>query len=60
PAWPPPVRPSAGGLSLRQARDDWLRRLEAQQKSESAIVAYRVAIDRPARLVGSERAERPR
>jgi len=41
----PPVRPPAGGLSLRQARDDWLRRLEAQQKSESAIVAYRVAID---------------
>ena len=33
------------GLSLRQARDDWLRRLEASQKSESAIVAYRVAID---------------
>jgi len=41
----PPVRPAAGGLSLRQARDDWLRRLEAQQKSGSAIVAYRVAID---------------
>src|SRR6266540_5672272 len=41
----PPVRPPAGGLSLRQARDDWLRRLEAQQKSQSAIVAYRVAID---------------
>ena len=40
-----PVRPPAGGLSFRQARDDWLRRLEAQQKSESAIVAYRVAID---------------
>jgi integrase len=41
----PPVWPAVGGLSLRQARDDWLRRLEAQQKSESAIVAYRVAID---------------
>jgi hypothetical protein len=41
----PPVRPPAGGVSLRQARDDWLRRLEAQQKSESAVVAYRVAID---------------
>jgi Phage integrase family len=40
----PPIRPT-GGLSLRRARDDWLRRLEAQQKSESAIVAYRVAID---------------
>jgi len=41
----PPARPPAGGLSLRQPRDDWLRRLEAQQKSGSAIVAYRVAID---------------
>jgi integrase len=40
----PPVRPPAGGLSLRQARDDWLSRLEASQKSESAIAAYRVAI----------------
>src|SRR5215218_6818464 len=34
-----------GGASLRQARDDWLRRLETAQKSESAVVAYRVAID---------------
>src|SRR5437867_12179545 len=41
----PPVRSPARGLSLRQARDDWLRRLEAQQKSESTLVAYRVAID---------------
>ncbi len=41
----PPVRPPAVGLSLRQARDDWLRRLEAQRKSESASVGYRVAID---------------
>ena len=40
-----PVRPPAGAFSLRQARDDWLRRLEASQKSESALVAYRVAID---------------
>ena len=40
-----PARPPAGALSLRQARDDWLRRLEASQKSKSAIVAYRVAID---------------
>jgi integrase len=40
-----PPAPPAPGLSLRQARDDWLRRLEAQQKSESALVAYRVAID---------------
>jgi hypothetical protein len=41
----PPIRPPAGRLSLRQARDDWLGRLEASQKSESALVAYRVAID---------------
>ena len=34
-----------GRASLRQARDDWLRRLETSQKSESALVAYRVAID---------------
>ena len=31
--------------SLRQARDDWLRRLETAHKSKSALVAYRVAID---------------
>ena len=41
----PPAPPPAAGRSLRQARDDWLRRLEASQKSESAIVAYQVAID---------------
>src|SRR6266540_3467534 len=41
----PPAPPPAVGLSLRQARADWLSRLEASQKSESAIVAYRVAID---------------
>src|SRR5215211_7103938 len=45
-----PTAPSSpasvvGGASLRQARDDWLRRLETAQKSESAVVAYRVAID---------------
>jgi integrase/recombinase XerC len=39
---PPPA--SSAGL-LRQARDDWLRRLEASQKSASAQVGYRVAID---------------
>jgi integrase/recombinase XerC len=38
-----PVR--AHGVSLRQARDDWLRRLETQHKSESSLVGYRVAID---------------
>jgi integrase/recombinase XerC len=31
--------------SLRQAREDWLRRLETSRKSQSARVAYRVAID---------------
>src|SRR4051812_17573274 len=31
--------------SVRQARDGWLRRLETSCKSESARVAYRVAID---------------
>ena len=40
-----PARPPAGALSQRQARDDWLRRLEASQKSGSALVAYRVAIE---------------
>jgi integrase/recombinase XerC len=35
----------APGVSLRQAGDDWLRRLETQQKSESTLVGYRVAID---------------
>ncbi len=36
---------SCDGTALRQARDEWLRRLETSQKSESAQVAYRVAID---------------
>ncbi len=36
---------SADTVSLRRARDDWLRRLETSRKSESALVAYRVAID---------------
>jgi integrase/recombinase XerC len=35
----------ADGVSLRQAGNDWLRRLETQQKSESTLVGYRVAID---------------
>jgi len=30
---------------LRQAGDEWLCRLETQQKSESTLVGYRVAID---------------
>ena len=41
PSIPLPVN----GISLRQAGDDWLRRLETQQKSESTLVGYRVAID---------------
>ena len=36
---------SCDGTALRQARDEWLRRLETSQKSQSAQVAYRVAID---------------
>ena len=40
---PPPA--SCDGAALRQAREDWLRRLETSQKSESSQVAYRVAID---------------
>ncbi len=30
---------------LRQAREDWLRRLQAGRRSASAITAYRIAID---------------
>ena len=41
---PPPLAP-ADRISLRRARDEWLRRLDAQQKSESTLVGYRVAID---------------
>ena len=41
----PPAPAVASAASLRQARDDWLRRLETAHKSESALVAYRVAID---------------
>jgi integrase/recombinase XerC len=40
----PPVA-SCDSASLRQARDDWLRRLETSRKSKSSLVAYRVAID---------------
>ncbi len=41
----PPVAATVQTTSLRQAREDWLRRLQTSQKSESALVAYRVAID---------------
>ena len=40
-----PLPASCDGTALRQARDEWLRRLETSQKSQSAQVAYRVAID---------------
>jgi hypothetical protein len=40
----PPVA-SCDRASLRQARDEWLRRLETSRKSKSSLVAYRVAID---------------
>ncbi len=41
----PAVRQAPNPLELRQARDDWLRRLQAARRSESAITAYRIAID---------------
>jgi integrase len=41
----PRASPPADRVLLRQARDEWLRRLEVQQKSESTCVGYRVAID---------------
>jgi integrase/recombinase XerC len=40
-----PARRPPTPLELRQARDDWLRRLQAARRSESAITAYRIAID---------------
>src|SRR5689334_8138644 len=33
------------GSELRQARNDWLRRLEAGRRSTSSLTAYRIAID---------------
>ena len=38
-------RPTPSERDLRHARDDWLRRLEAGRRSESALTAYRIAID---------------
>src|SRR5581483_3961735 len=38
PAAPAPV-------DLQRARDEWLRRLQAARRSESAVTAYRIAID---------------
>ncbi|HKI91012.1 MAG TPA: hypothetical protein VJ986_01820 [Gaiellaceae bacterium] len=39
----PPTPPAP--IDLRRARDEWLRRLQAAKRSESAITAYRIAID---------------
>lgn len=39
-AAPEPARPD-----LQRARDEWLRRLRAARRSESALAAYRIAID---------------
>jgi site-specific recombinase XerD len=39
------ARPAAATVDLRQARDDWLRRLQTAQRSASALTAYRIAID---------------
>ena len=38
-------RRSPSGADLRQARNDWLRRLEAGRRSQSSLTAYRIAID---------------
>jgi integrase len=40
-----PPSPTADLPELHRARDDWLRRLRSSCRSESALVAYRVAID---------------
>jgi hypothetical protein len=41
-----PARTPAPAISLEQARDEWLRRLRtAACRSESAVTAYRIAID---------------
>jgi site-specific recombinase XerD len=37
--------PTAPIPDIQRARDDWLRRLQAAKRSESAITAYRIAID---------------
>jgi site-specific recombinase XerD len=37
--------PTAPVPDLQRARHDWLRRLQAAKRSESAITAYRIAID---------------
>jgi site-specific recombinase XerD len=39
------VRQKPSPSELRQARHEWLRRLQTARRSESAITAYRIAID---------------
>jgi integrase len=42
--------PSQGpGVSLRQAREDWLRRIASARRSQSTLTAYRIALDDPLR-----------
>jgi hypothetical protein len=50
---PPPARTNS--VSLRQARNEWLRRLETGRKSRSTLVAYPGRDRRPARLGGCDR-----
>jgi site-specific recombinase XerD len=40
-----PLAPRRRHASLRQARDEWLRRIESSRRSDSTLVAYRVALD---------------
>jgi integrase len=42
---PASARQVPSEVELRQARDDWLRRLQTSQRSKSTLTAYRVAID---------------
>jgi site-specific recombinase XerD len=42
---PAPAARVPSGAELRQARDDWLRRLQTSRRSKSTLTAYRVAID---------------
>ena len=37
--------PTTPAPDLQRARDEWLRRLQAARRSESAVTAYRIAID---------------
>jgi site-specific recombinase XerD len=39
------AQPTPAAVDLRQARDDWLRRLQTARRSASALTAYRIAID---------------